>query len=292
MNKFVKSFLMVSFLTYAFAGLAFAEDNTSIQAGNSGSMAANGQKHYMGCIPPSKEKLSLFPKAAAPQGIKVPSKIDLSANFPTPGNQGQQGSCVGWATAYNYKTFQEKLDHKWDVKTNDHKFSPAYVYNQINGGRDQGSSIDDAMNLIKNQGVCSLQAMPYSDRNYTKRPTAAQKKLALPHKSKSWGVTNGGDVNAMKAHLAAGDAVTVGIPIYSDFDRISSSNPVYHGTGGGLEGYHALCIVGYDDSKKAFKFINSWGANWGINGYGYMGYDFIQRENITGYIMTDVPEGK
>ena len=41
-------------------------------------------------------------------------------------------------------------------------------------------------------------------------------------------------------------------------------------------GGHAISIVGYDDSKKQFKFLNSWGAAWGEKGFGYVSYDYMK----------------
>jgi hypothetical protein len=41
-------------------------------------------------------------------------------------------------------------------------------------------------------------------------------------------------------------------------------------------GWHAIVIVGYDESKKLFKFKNSWSGLWGDGkGYGYLPYDYI-----------------
>ena len=40
-------------------------------------------------------------------------------------------------------------------------------------------------------------------------------------------------------------------------------------------GGHALCAVGYDDSKQAFIIRNSWGPYWGLSGYFYMPYAYI-----------------
>lgn len=37
--------------------------------------------------------------------------------------------------------------------------------------------------------------------------------------------------------------------------------------------FHAITIVGWDDSKQAWLFKNSWGPGWGNNGYGWMGYN-------------------
>ncbi len=43
---------------------------------------------------------------------------------------------------------------------------------------------------------------------------------------------------------------------------------------------HAVCLVGYDDNKNAFKFINSWGTSWGIDGYGWISYDFMENTEV------------
>jgi C1A family cysteine protease len=36
---------------------------------------------------------------------------------------------------------------------------------------------------------------------------------------------------------------------------------------------HCVSIVGYDDDKKHLIIRNSWGSDWGENGYCYMPYD-------------------
>ncbi|MBK8702502.1 MAG: hypothetical protein IPN33_02050 [Saprospiraceae bacterium] len=39
-----------------------------------------------------------------------------------------------------------------------------------------------------------------------------------------------------------------------------------------------MVIAGYNDSKNAFKVINSWGSNWGSQGYIWIDYDFFLNE--------------
>jgi len=39
-------------------------------------------------------------------------------------------------------------------------------------------------------------------------------------------------------------------------------------------GGHCYCIVGYDDDKGAFKFMNSWGTSWATAGFGYIAYGY------------------
>jgi C1A family cysteine protease len=36
-----------------------------------------------------------------------------------------------------------------------------------------------------------------------------------------------------------------------------------------------MVIVGYDDSKNAWRVMNSWGASWCENGYGWIDYNFF-----------------
>jgi cathepsin L len=35
---------------------------------------------------------------------------------------------------------------------------------------------------------------------------------------------------------------------------------------------HAIVIVGWDDSKNAYLIKNSWGKDWGLNGYAWVDY--------------------
>ena len=37
-------------------------------------------------------------------------------------------------------------------------------------------------------------------------------------------------------------------------------------------GGHAMCVVGFSDAKKAFKILNSWGKDWGNDGYIWVKY--------------------
>lgn len=40
-------------------------------------------------------------------------------------------------------------------------------------------------------------------------------------------------------------------------------------------GGHAVLITGYDDEQKVFIFKNSWGPEWGHEGYGFVTFDHI-----------------
>ena len=47
-----------------------------------------------------------------------------------------------------------------------------------------------------------------------------------------------------------------------------------------IDGGHAICLCGYDDSLGAFRFKNSWGTGWGDQGYAWISYDYIKNHSI------------
>ena len=211
------------------------------------------------------------------------SAVDLSSEMPPVGDQNPQGSCVAWAIGYYDKTHAERVDNGWDVSTTDHQISPAFIYNQINAGRDGGAYISDAQRLICDQGSCMLNEFPYNDQDCTTWPTEAQYEHGIPYRGSSYSavrVTTDNGINTIKSRLAGGQTCVLGINVYQNFDYIEDYNYTYtvHDKTGLNRGGHAVCIVGYDDDKVttdgngAFKLVNSWGTGWGQAGYWWMSY--------------------
>jgi hypothetical protein len=109
--------------------------------------------------------------------------VDLSAQLPPVSDQGQQRSCVAWSTSYYYKTRTEKREHTdWDLNNTYYQYSPSFMYNQINGGMDNGATFTDAFSLLQNSGDVDIAEMPYNQNNYTAKPTASQLEAAKPYR--------------------------------------------------------------------------------------------------------------
>ena len=47
---------------------------------------------------------------------------------------------------------------------------------------------------------------------------------------------------------------------------------------GKLVGGHAVLIVGWDDAEECFIVKNSWGENWGENGYFRIAYSQVTNQ--------------
>lgn len=202
----------------------------------------------------------------------LPSWVDLSADYPLPGDQGQQNSCVGWSLGYAIRTYQERVENGWSLEPVEHRFSPSYIYNQLNGGEDLGIPYKDGLNLLVDQGVATLARMPYNSRDFVTQPSAAARQEASQFKAKSWKPVNG--VLEVKSALANHLSVFMVIQLLDDIYGLSGPDSVYNTFGGAWQTGHGVAAVGYDDNRYggAFKIINSWGQNWGDGGYFWMPY--------------------
>lgn len=211
----------------------------------------------------------------------LPSKVDLSSAFPSPGNQLNQGSCTAWAVGYAAKSYEEKVEMGWAYQANT-LFSPAWIYNQINGGVDEGSYIHEALGLIVNKGAATLATMPYNSNDYWSRPSLLAIKEAAKYKATSWVRLSSKD--DIKDKLAKALPVIIGIDIYDSFYALRGSNAVYTPSGN-YDGGHAVTVVGYDDNQfgGAYKVINSWGTTWGAQGYFWLPYSVAQTDYGRGY---------
>lgn len=226
----------------------------------------------------------------------LPPMVDLSAHLPPVGNQGAQGSCVGWVLGYYYKTFQESVEHGWDVTAPEHQFSPAFIYNQrrtSDCSRDAGMSFWGGLSILKEKGAASLAAFPYDVRDTCTQPSPAVLQEAWRYRVESYAALyereGTADIGMLKALLAEGKPFAIAVPVYPSFYRITASNPVLHRPSADetLYGGHAMFVVGYDDAIGGFKAVNSWGPGWGRDGYCYLSYDFVRYETWEAWVMVD-----
>ncbi len=283
--KFITYTLIVIFIITALTTSSFAAAGT-----------AKYTKYGMGLASLHESGIKELPnKLSANLKItSLPTLVDLSSGI-TIGNQEYQNSCVGWAVA-SLKSFQESKDHHKSIVA-----SPSYIYNQINFGYDSGAFIGDAFNLLQTKGCATLASMPYSndnkiddgshpewDNDVRLQPTEAQHKNATQYKASTFYSLQDGNISQIKAWLSqVKEPVVIGIPVAADFYNISPSNKVFDNLDGGIYGYHAVTICGYDDGLQAFKLANSWGTSWGLSGFGYISYNMIQTQGFSSYVCFD-----
>ncbi|CAN5525212.1 hypothetical protein BH10BAC5_BH10BAC5_27870 [soil metagenome] len=229
-------------------------------------------------------------------GGNLPVSVDLTSKLPPPGNQGAQNSCVGWSVGYAMKTFQEKNSRNWDLTQGgdivaQHVFSPAYIYNQINKGNDNGAFFADAFELLRTKGIASLEKDPYDPSDHTTKPDAEADKEASSYKIAWAKKIDKTDLHDLKSYLAKGYPVIIAISFDENFSKVRSEivNDMIvdeHAMG------HAMLLVGYDETKNAFKIMNSWGTSWGDGGYCWMSYNAFNKCIRECWVAKDIDGNK
>jgi transcription initiation factor IIF auxiliary subunit len=258
----------------------------------------------LGAIPLSPEEFDKLPEwKPDDEGVGEFYRIDLRRYLPPVGNQGSQNSCTGFAVGYAAKTYLEVRDQNWQPNVTSRIFSPAFIYNQINKGRDRGSSIVRAIYLLKNKGCSTLSTMRYSDRDYRTQPTARAVKEAGKYKVRGFYTVKTGA--KIRTALRQGHVVVICIktdPIfrsgrYKVFGKAEKARGDKARGANEKHGFHAMVVVGYDDSRQAFLLMNSWGPAWGQKGYCWVSYDQMAKVENRGnkflreaYVILDVTE--
>ena len=84
--------------------------------------------------------------------------------------------------------------------------------------------------------------------------------------------------DSMKSYLAGSIGLYASFTVYSNF--FSYSSGVYSTTTGDEKGGHAVALIGYgsESGVKYWLVQNSWGTNWGLEGFA----KFKRGENLAG----------
>ncbi|MDR0560278.1 MAG: hypothetical protein LBG92_08900 [Prevotellaceae bacterium] len=229
----------------------------------------------------------------------LPPHVDLSDKLPPAGDQGSYGTCVTWAIAYGLRTYMNAVSKNMiapQLIEPENQFSPADLWMSL-PDRDRigycgGTSFQPAFNVLVTRGITSLHNVPYSTIKCSGKSSAEWNDDAAQHKIANYFMigTRDWSVNTFKTCLAQRQAVCFGARLGDKFRTWKSgvlSSDTYR-----EPMYHAMLLVGYDDSKGdkgAFKIFNSWGTNWGENGYIWVDYDFFVNNSFLNCAFTAVP---
>ena len=221
--------------------------------------------------------------------------VSLKSYCPTPGNQGNIGSCVSWATGYAAMTISRAIQNgntnRNDI-TNSAR-SALYIYNQIklnNICNPGGSSLDDALQLVQTQGDCLLKDFNPNDCNApinsSLRQLATESKIKDYYTLFQFNQSADQKIAATMNSLTANKPVIIGMNITSSIFNVGSDGEWNPNTDEPILGGHAVCVIGYNNNTKRFEILNSWGPSWGNGGYFTISYQDYARYCKYGYQIT------
>ena len=205
--------MRIKLLIFILAIFSFAITNLNAQDGDFYTGMEFNEEAYNATPAP--------PLMLAREYSAIPRSSSLKKYCPTPKNQGQQGSCVGWSSAYAARTilYAKRKNMTNTASITNIAFSPSYVYNQIKLGSDcsRGSYVSSAMELLNTQGAPKLTDHPYACNQTI---TSSDKSKASKYKIKTYrrlSNTGASTKDVVKKSLSEGNPVVIGMSIFSSF---------------------------------------------------------------------------
>ena len=211
----------------------------------------------------------------------LPHKVDLRPYMTRIENQGQTSSCVANAVAGAYEYLAKMhTGQDYDVSRMFIYYNGRYL--GVDGDQsqigDDGSYISKAIEGLKEYGACSEETYPFdpdmvNDVPYQEAYDEAaafkvEDMMSVPTKLSAW-----------KHALAEGYPIIFGINLYKSFDKQRKKGlvpmPSDKEAARESHGGHAMLAVGYSDKDEVFIVRNSWGEDWGDNGYCYIPYNYL-----------------
>jgi C1A family cysteine protease len=247
---------------------------------------SNAINAWYGWVPDRPDHRDQLYSAIAAPPRTLPGSVDLRPNCSPVENQGQLGSCTANALVGSLE-FLERMVGK---KVTD--LSRLFVYyneRAMEGTikEDAGGMIRDGVKSLVKLGVCAEKKWAYTIAKFAVKPPAACYRQALTHQLQSYHRLL--TLQDMRGCLAEGYPFVFGFTVYEAFESATVAKTGQLNLpkrGEKALGGHAVMAVGYDDANKRFLVRNSWGSDWGQQGYFTMPYAYLEDRNLADDLWT------
>lgn len=202
-------------------------------------------------------------------------------------DQEDLGSCVFFAltahmvaTAVEVDAEPQNLSQLWAY------YHYRKTYGQVE--YDNGAYIRDAIKLVGIDGIPLENCWPYVIQNFAKVPPDECLAKAAVNRIQSYHALD--NLEDMLDCIASGFGFICGITCYSSIDSDYTTRTgivTLPERGEKVLGGHAIYVGGgYDMHKRMFKFQNSWGKEWGDDGFGWIPFEYLENKNLAGDFFT------
>lgn len=205
------------------------------------------------------------------------NSVDLREFCPDIYTQGNLGSCTAnaIAAAYEYDMIKQKEENIFVPSRLFIYYNERKMINTIN--EDSGAEIRDGIKTINIDGICNETDWPYDITKFTDTPPEELYQTAKYHTAIKYKKLTQ-NIDHFKECLSRGYPFVFGFMVYESFENQSVQEtgimPMPTDSEN-LLGGHAVMAVGFNETDKTILVRNSWGVDWGMNGYFTMPYEFI-----------------
>lgn len=234
-----------------------------------------GNKHVARKLNVRRDTLDFRDRMFEATLIEVPTHLSLSdyRKYRIPIlDQGEEGACTGFglATVANYLLTRRKVVPDNAPVSARMLYEMARRYDEWPGENYSGSSARGAMKGWQKHGVCRQDAWPPVRK--PKDPAGLMQARTADAMRRPLGAylrVNHKDLVAMHSALAEVGALFASATVHQGWSEVGKKGIIPYPAP--LSGGHAFAIVAYDD--EGFWIQNSWGADWGLDGYARISYD-------------------
>ncbi|MCX7710584.1 MAG: cysteine protease [Clostridia bacterium] len=225
------------------------------------------------------------------ESAALPARIDLRKWCSPIENQKDLGSCTAHAVAALVEYFENRTFAKFIDGSR--LFLYKTTRNLLKYTGDTGAFLRTTIGALVMFGMPPEEYWPYETTRFDEEPNAFCYAFGQNYQCISYfrhdppNLSKKEVLDSVKKYLNAGIPAAFGFSVYQSIRDASQTGRIPFPNGKEkLEGGHAVAAVGYDDeieivnkggivSKGAILIRNSWGSEWGENGYGWLPYDYI-----------------
>ncbi|HWQ73804.1 MAG TPA: C1 family peptidase [Syntrophomonas sp.] len=212
--------------------------------------------------------------------------IDYRSQLPPVFDQEDRGTCVACASAWTVKAYEEMEQKDYP----DGGLSVSFLYSMCkeNDGMPclEGTQPKVSMQVLRKYGICPTTVMPYDDLTDLPSPqvpniTVQALETATNYKIKTYAQlcstsdqNRPGLINVMRAALKKEGPFLLALLVCENFKP--DTNYELPLPAGNMLGGHAVGIAGDLPDRECLILRNSWGSEWGENGYAYLPYAWLE----------------